>query len=569
MSSQVVKKFLTGALLALTVGLIVPALASADAPDVTSATGTAAPNANGDLVVTLSGTWAWTTHHSNCNLDRAGVGIAVDWGDNNGNHVTTLGNDSIDVGVLTTTPLNTADNAVHTTSGGTGLTGFTCGTFNGSFNTGTFTGLTHKFPAGSTIPRICALSYDVHGKNGTASGTKEVTAGGANRNSDNSAEKNASTPGGNQCFAIVLPNHPSVTTDGGPDVGVGSTLHDTATLAGGSADVSGTITFKLYGPNDTNCTGAAIFTTTKTVTGNGQYVSADSQVINQAGTYRWIANYGGDAKNDATSNACNAANEDVVVGPGSPTVTTNAGPAVDLGNAIHDSATLAGGSNPTGSITFRLYGPNDANCTGGAIFTSTVTINGNGNYASDEFTPTQAGTYRWIPNYGGDANNPATANTCNAANENVTVASHPRIQVDKSGPGSALAGSYVSFTLDVTNPGDVALHNVVVDDSRCNASAPALDSKHGDGSPNTLDPGDLWTYKCTAHTSAGDSGLHNVVNACALPPAGAQVCDDDFFDVPLRNPAIDITKSPKNQTVQAGSKIVWLLDVKNTGDQRF
>src|SRR3954468_22585097 len=453
MSSQVVRKFFTSALLALTVGLVLPALASADAPDVQTATGTVTTNGAGDLLVTLSGTWAWTTHHSNCNLDRAGVGIAVDWGEGplTGNHVTTLGNDSIDVGVRADTVYNKQDNLVHNTSGGTGLTGFTCGTFAANpgenFNRGTFTGMTHVYPAGTTIPQICALAYDVHGKNGTASGTKEITAGGANHNSDNSAEKNASTPGGNQCFTIVLPNHPSVTTDAGPDVTVGSTLHDTATLAGGSADISGTITFKLYGPNDTNCTGAAIFTTTKTVTGNGQYVSANSQVINQAGTYRWIANYGGDAKNDATSNGCNATNEDVVVGPGSPTVTTNAGPAVDLGNAIHDSATLAGGSNPTGSITFRLYGPNDANCTGGAIFTSTVTINGNGNYASDEFTPTQAGTYRWIANYGGDANNTATANTCNAANENVTVASHPRIQVDKSGPGSALAGSDVSFTL--------------------------------------------------------------------------------------------------------------------------
>src|SRR3954453_18624460 len=175
MSSQVVRKFLTGALLALTVGLIVPALASADAPDIQTAPGTASIDASGNVVVTRGGTWAWTTHHSNCNLDRAGVGIAVDWGDNNGNHVTTLGIDSIDVGVLTTTPLNTADNAVHTTSGGTGLTGFTCGTFatnpGENFNRGTFTGLTHVFPAGTTIPRICALSYDVHGKNGTASGT--------------------------------------------------------------------------------------------------------------------------------------------------------------------------------------------------------------------------------------------------------------------------------------------------------------------------------------------------------------------------------------------------------------
>src|SRR5690242_13662689 len=100
MSSQVVRKFFTSALLALTVGLIVPAFAMADAPDVTTATGKIVAQDATSVTVEISGTWSWTTHHSNCNTDRAGAGFAVDWGDNNGNHVTTLGNDSIDVGVL-------------------------------------------------------------------------------------------------------------------------------------------------------------------------------------------------------------------------------------------------------------------------------------------------------------------------------------------------------------------------------------------------------------------------------------------------------------------------------------
>jgi len=93
-----------------------------------------------------------------------------------------------------------------------------------------------------------------------------------------------------------------------------------------------------------------------------------------------------------------------------------------LGGAISDSATLSGGTNPTGTITFNLYGPNDATCTGAVIFTSTVTVAGNGSYASTPvFTPTATGTYRWIANYSGDANNAATANGCNGVNENVVV----------------------------------------------------------------------------------------------------------------------------------------------------
>ena len=92
-----------------------------------------------------------------------------------------------------------------------------------------------------------------------------------------------------------------------------------------------------------------------------------------------------------------------------------------LGAAISDSKTLSGAAIPTGTITFSLFGPNNATCTGLPIFTSTVTVNGNGTYSSLSFTPSAIGTYRWIANYGGDANNAATANTCNAANEQVDV----------------------------------------------------------------------------------------------------------------------------------------------------
>src|SRR6202022_4605740 len=137
--------------------------------------------------------------------------------------------------------------------------------------------------------------------------------------------------------------------------------------------------------------------------------------------YRWIANYSGDANNTATANACNGANESVLVNQVTPTVVTTASAGVPLGAAISDSAALSGGVNPTGTILFRLYGPNDATCSGAIIFTATIPVAGNGTYGSGTFTPTVAGTYRWIANYSGDANNTATANACNAANESAVV----------------------------------------------------------------------------------------------------------------------------------------------------
>src|ERR1700676_2133752 len=218
---------------------------------------------------------------------------------------------------------------------------------------------------------------------------------------------------------VVTQATPTVVTTASAGVPLGAAISDSATLGGG-VNPTGTITFTLFGPNNATCTGAPIFTSTVPVAGNGSYVSS-SFVPTTAGTYRWIANYSGDANNTATANACNAANENVVVPQVTTTLTTNASANVTLGAAISDSATLSGGVNPTGTITFTLFGPNNATCTGAPIFTATIPVAGNGTYGSGNFTPVAAGTYRWIANYSGDANNTATANACNAANESVVV----------------------------------------------------------------------------------------------------------------------------------------------------
>jgi hypothetical protein len=309
MPSKILTRLLRGGLAATVVSLAVPALAAADAPDITLATGTVS-----GTTVTISGSWA-----SDCNTDRAGVGIAIDWNDPNqaGNHVTTLNGVSIDVG----TP---SDNAVHTTSGGTG-TGFTCGTFNGSYNTGSFGGQSHTY-SGAIPSSICALAYDVHGKPGQPNGGKETTAGGNGHNGDNSAEKNGQTPAGNVCAEVhVTPPPPP--------------------------------------------------------------------------------------------------------------------PPPSSGN--------------------------------------------------------------------------------------------PAIALTKTGPASAAAGSDVTFTLVVTNPGNQPLSNVTISDPRCDASAPALQSKTGDGTPNTLDPGDTWIYTCTSHTASSDTVLHNVSTTTGTPPSGPPVSATATADVPL------------------------------------
>jgi hypothetical protein len=109
-------------------------------------------------------------------------------------------------------------------------------------------------------------------------------------------------------------------------------------------------------------------------------------------------------------------------GPCAVGITTQATPTATLGQPISDTATLStGGGTPTGNITFKLFGPSNATCSGSPIFTSVVGVNGDGSYQSQPFTPLAPGTYNWIASYSGDGNNPAVTGACGDANESSVV----------------------------------------------------------------------------------------------------------------------------------------------------
>ena len=207
-----------------------------------------------------------------------------------------------------------------------------------------------------------------------------------------------------------------IKTQASGPVTVGATVTDTATLSGtvGGPTPTGTITFNAY--SDSLCT-TQVATSTKTVNGFGDYTSS-AYTTTAAGSIYWIASYTGDSNFPAAAGSCGDANETSVVNKASPGISTNAvaGP-VSLGTAIHDTATLSGGFAPlTGTVTFSAYGPGDINCSTTAAFTSTVNV-ANGGATSGDFTPTAAGTYRWIAAYSGDANNNSATTACNDSNE--------------------------------------------------------------------------------------------------------------------------------------------------------
>lgn len=212
------------------------------------------------------------------------------------------------------------------------------------------------------------------------------------------------------------------------DIGSG-TIGDSAILSGLSTvnmSTAGTVTFKLWGPDNTTCSGSPVFTTTAAVNhGSGTYPGAATFTPSAVGTYRWIAYYGGSPQNASAAGKCNDSGESVLVRPRTPTLKTTASANVTLGAAISDTATLSSGYSPTGTISFRLYGPNDSMCSGPSLLpggVQTVTVNGNATYGPVSYTPLHAGTYRWVASYSSaNANNASVSGGCNDAGESVTV----------------------------------------------------------------------------------------------------------------------------------------------------
>jgi hypothetical protein len=222
-------------------------------------------------------------------------------------------------------------------------------------------------------------------------------------------------------IAIMKATPTLTTATPGVTATFGSALSDSATLSGATA-ATGTITFNLYPPSSTNCSGTALYTSSPvTVSGNGTYPSGSSPATTVAGTYQWVAAYSGDMNNNTVSTTCGS--EPVTVGTApkaTPDLSTTPSGTAPVGTNFTDTALLKGGTSPTGSITFDLYGPNDANCSTTPL-TSRVGVHGNGSYTSGHFVPTAPGMYQFVASYTGDTQNNAVMSNCSIINEQVSV----------------------------------------------------------------------------------------------------------------------------------------------------
>jgi hypothetical protein len=162
-----------------------------------------------------------------------------------------------------------------------------------------------------------------------------------------------------------------------------------------------------------------------------------------AGTYHWLATYPGDANNNPATSDCG--DEPVNIGKNSPTLGTQASPTSgNIGDALNDTATLSGASNPTGSITFDLFAPGDGECSEGSVpvYTETVPLSGNSasttGGGSGSNIAMQAGTYHWLATYSGDPNNNPATSPCGS--EPVEIAQNTPNLTTNTTPDSGKVG---------------------------------------------------------------------------------------------------------------------------------
>jgi hypothetical protein len=170
----------------------------------------------------------------------------------------------------------------------------------------------------------------------------------------------ASVCGSASQSVIVNKVMPVATLDAG--AGTGGRIHAVATLSGGFAPATGTITFTVTGPNDQFCGGSAVYTATVPVNGAGSYESGWFTPT-AAGTYTYRLRYGGDTNNYGIGpTGCTQAGDSVTVSTSptpmpTPTPTPSSGQAGVSGPAAVPATTRIAFHSPAHCVRgpFRVW----------------------------------------------------------------------------------------------------------------------------------------------------------------------------------------------------------------------
>jgi uncharacterized repeat protein (TIGR01451 family) len=538
-------------------------------------------DANGDLKLQLSESWAWTCNHTVTQAE-------VDAGGNLSNTVTADSTESAPATATLTIPVSQVP-AIHVVKSSTTASVNAAGqvvpyTFTVT-NTGnvTLTGITVADPRCNAGPAYASGDTNADTKLQpsetwsyacTHTVTQAEVDAGGNLSNTATADSTESAPD-TSTKNIPVAQSPSIQV-------VKASTTVSVSAAGQVVPYSFTVT------NTGNVTLTGITVTDPKCNAAPAYASGDTNADTKLQlSETWVYTCGHtvtQAELDAGGNLSNTVTADSAESPPA-TSTLNIpiaqSPAIHVVKASTATAVSAAGQvvpytltvTNTGNVTLTGITVADPKCnaaptlsSGDANADSKLQLAETWVYACNH-TATQAEI-----DAGGNLSNTATADSTELApdtsTKNIPVSQSPSIHVVKSSTTASInaAGQVVPYTFTVTNTGNVTLTGITVSDSRCDA-APGL--SNGDANADSrLQLSETWVYTCSHTVSQADvdagGNVSNTVTADSLESAPAT----DTLDIPVaQSPSIDVVKSSTTAAVNAAAQVVpYTFTVTNTGN---
>lgn len=145
---------------------------------------------------------------------------------------------------------------------------------------------------------------------------------------------------------------------------------------------------------------------------------------------------------------------------------------------------------------------------------------------------------------------------------------HPRITLDKTAPAAVVHGQIINYTMTATNPGDVPLRNVTLNDRDCSpVSAP---TKTGGNQDDLFDPGETWTWECSKpvppHSASEDDPIVNRATVTGrFLGTDFDASDSAESDIEHPNDADISLEKDGSTSVAPDGRIGYTLTARNLG----
>jgi uncharacterized repeat protein (TIGR01451 family) len=133
----------------------------------------------------------------------------------------------------------------------------------------------------------------------------------------------------------------------------------------------------------------------------------------------------------------------------------------------------------------------------------------------------------------------------------------PELRLEKSGPAYAHEGDTITYTLTVSNTGDVRLTGAAID-----PNLPTLKCFFVD-----LEPGESVSCSDSYTIPLGsEDPLSNVAYAAAVDAQGRVAIESDEHVIDLLHPDLDVATSVSPPVVTLGDSVTWTVTLTNAGD---